>query len=145
MARPRKLPLFPFLLLTASAAPLAAAAPDGRATFLEAHCAGCHNGIDRKGGLDLEALAFKPDDPAILDSLGWVYYRIGELSRAENYLRQAWQSYPDAEIAAHLGEVLWIQGKQQEARDIWSQSLKQQPDSTILRRTMQRLIGSESP
>ena len=87
----------------------------------------------------------KPDDPAILDSLGWVYYRIGELSRAESYLRQAWQSYPDAEIAAHLGEVLWIQGKQQEARDIWSQSLKQQPDSTILRSTMQRLIGSESP
>ena len=64
MARPRTRLLLPILLFAAVATPLAAAALDGRAAFLEAHCAGCHNDIDRKGGLDLEALAFKPDDPA---------------------------------------------------------------------------------
>ncbi|SDU19339.1 Flp pilus assembly protein TadD, contains TPR repeats [Pseudomonas pohangensis] len=87
----------------------------------------------------------QPDDPAILDSLGWVYYRTGNLDQAETYLRQALQNYPDAEIAAHLGEVLWIQGKQEEAREIWAQSLQRQPDSSILRSTMQRLTGSETP
>ena len=86
----------------------------------------------------------KPDDPAILDSLGWVYYRSGNLQQAEIYLRQALQAFPDAEIAAHLGEVLWMQGKHQEAREIWQQSLQRQPDSTILRSTMQRLTGSEA-
>jgi tetratricopeptide (TPR) repeat protein len=87
----------------------------------------------------------QPDDPAILDSLGWVYYRTGNLDQAETYLRQALQNYPDAEIAAHLGEVLWMQGKQEEAREIWAQSLQRQPDSSILRSTMQRLTGSEAP
>ena len=86
----------------------------------------------------------KPDDPAILDSLGWVHYRTGNLQQAETYLRQALQGFPDAEIAAHLGEVLWTQGKRQEAREIWSQALERQPDSSILRSTMQRLTGSEA-
>ena len=86
----------------------------------------------------------QPDDPAILDSLGWVYFRTGDLNQAETYLRQALQNFPDAEIAAHLGEVLWMQGKQKEAREIWTQALQRQPDSTILRSTMQRLTGSEN-
>ena len=65
------------------------------------------------------ALALSPGDPAILDSLGWVYYKLGQLAQSEALLRQAHQAFPDPEVAAHLGEVLWIQGKQIEARDIW--------------------------
>lgn len=91
------------------------------------------------------AYRLKPTDPAILDSLGWIYYRTGNLPDAEKYLQQALQAMPDAEIAAHLGEVLWMQGKRSEAREIWRQALERQPDSTILRSTMQRLIGSENP
>ncbi|MBF7730597.1 tetratricopeptide repeat protein [Pseudomonas sp. N040] len=87
----------------------------------------------------------KPEDPAILDSLGWVYYRTGNLAQAESYLRQAWQRFPDAEIAAHLGEVLWAQGNQAEAREVWAAAYQQQPDNSILRSTLQRLTGSESP
>lgn len=86
----------------------------------------------------------KPEDPAILDSMGWIYFRKGNLEQAELYLRQAFQRYPDAEIAAHLGEVLWVQGKRAEAREIWEKALEQQPDSSILRSTMQRLAGNEA-
>lgn len=87
----------------------------------------------------------KPEDPAILDSLGWVYYRTGNLAQAEIYLKQALQRFPDAEIAAHLGEVLWMQGKHEQARAVWDEALKLQPDNRVLLSTMQRLIGNESP
>ncbi len=92
-----------------------------------------------------QALALKPDDPAILDSLGWVNYRLGNYAEAERLLRHALSLYPDHEVAAHLGEVLWAQGKQREARRVWADALKQQPDSDILRDTLQRLTGSEKP
>ncbi|UTW09154.1 tetratricopeptide repeat protein [Pseudomonas benzenivorans] len=85
-----------------------------------------------------------PEDPAILDSLGWVHYRLGNLDEAERLLRQALQRFPDHEVAAHLGEVLWAQGKQREARKVWAGALKEQPDSTVLRSTLQRLTGSET-
>jgi tetratricopeptide (TPR) repeat protein len=92
-----------------------------------------------------QAHQLNPDDPAILDSLGWVNYRLGNLDEAERLLRQALQAFPDQEVAAHLGEVLWTQGKQQEARKVWRKALKQQPDSTILRSTLLRLTGAETP
>lgn len=60
--------------------------------------------------LILKAHKLNPDDPAILDSMGWINYRQGKLADAERYLRQALQRYPDHEVAAHLGEVLWAQG-----------------------------------
>ncbi|MBT8766167.1 tetratricopeptide repeat protein [Metapseudomonas boanensis] len=89
-----------------------------------------------------QAHQLNPNDPAILDSLGWVNYRMGNLSEAERLLRQALQNFPDHEVAAHLGEVLWAQGKQIEARKVWADALEKQPDSAILRDTLQRLTGS---
>ncbi|QKZ03090.1 MULTISPECIES: tetratricopeptide repeat protein [Pseudomonas] len=85
-----------------------------------------------------------PDDPAVLDSLGWVNYRLGHLNEAETYLRKALDSFPDQEVAAHLGEVLWANGKQREARQVWAKYLKEQPESPTLRNTVLRLTGSET-
>ncbi|NQD92002.1 tetratricopeptide repeat protein, partial [Pseudomonas sp. CrR25] len=91
-----------------------------------------------------QAHRLNPDDPAVLDSLGWVNYRLGNLEQAEKLLRQALQRFPDHEVAAHLGEVLWARGKQREARKVWASALKSQPDSAILRSTLLRLTGSEN-
>ena len=63
-----------------------------------------------------QAYDLNPDDPAVLDSLGWVNYRLGNLDEAERLLRQALERFPDQEVAAHLGEVLWANGKQREAK-----------------------------
>ena len=90
------------------------------------------------------ALALSPGDPAILDSLGWVYYKLGQLAQSEALLRQAHQAFPDPEVAAHLGEVLWIQGKQIEATDIWRDGLSRVPDHSIILEAVQRL-GAEMP
>ncbi|WP_137888818.1 tetratricopeptide repeat protein [Pseudomonas sp. 2FE] len=90
-----------------------------------------------------QAHQLSPDDPAILDSLGWANFRLGNLDEAERLLRQALERYPDAEVAAHLGEVLWANGKQREARQVWASALKEQPDNSILRGTLLRLTGSE--
>ncbi|CAM3032481.1 tetratricopeptide repeat protein [Pseudomonas floridensis] len=91
-----------------------------------------------------KAHTITPDDPAVLDSLGWVNYRMGNLDEAERLLRQALQRFPDHEVAAHLGEVLWAKGEQSEARKVWAKALEQQPDSPILRSTLRRLTGSET-
>jgi Flp pilus assembly protein TadD len=91
-----------------------------------------------------QAHQINPEDPAVLDSLGWVNYRLGNLDDAEKYLRQALERFPDHEVAAHLGEVLWAKGNQREAKQIWGKFLKDQPDSTILRSTIKRLTGSET-
>lgn len=91
-----------------------------------------------------KAHQLNPDDPAILDSLGWVNYRQGNLDQAERLLRQALEKFPDHEVAAHLGEVLWAQGKQRDARRVWRDALSATPDSPILRDTLLRLTGSET-
>ncbi|MGK9064830.1 tetratricopeptide repeat protein [Stutzerimonas chloritidismutans] len=91
-----------------------------------------------------QAYRLNPDDAAILDSLGWVNYRLGNLQEAEAQLRQALERFPDHEVAAHLGEVLWAAGKQREARRVWAEALEQEPDSQILRDTIKRLTGSET-
>ena len=85
-----------------------------------------------------------PDDPAVLDSMGWINYRLGNLDAAENYLRQAFTRFPDHEVAAHLGEVLWANGKRREARQVWAKGFEAQADSPILRKTLLRLTGSET-
>jgi len=85
------------------------------------------------------ALALKPDSPAILDSMGWVLYRLGRSEEAIGYLRKALDAGFDGEIAAHLGEVLWVSGRKQEARKVWSDALARDPDDEDVRRTMQRL------
>lgn len=91
-----------------------------------------------------QAYDINPDDPAVLDSLGWVNYRLGNLDEAERLLRQALERFPDQEVAAHLGEVLWANGKQREAKQIWARFLKENPDSPLLRKTVLRLTGSET-
>lgn len=92
-----------------------------------------------------QAYRLNPDDPAILDSLGWVHFRLGELEKAERYLRRAYERFPDHEVAAHLGEVLWTSGQQRKARTLWREALEKDPDSAILRETVQRLTGKEKP
>lgn len=91
------------------------------------------------------ALALKPDDPAILDSMGWVQYRLGHLEEALGYLRQAFERYPDHEVAAHLGEVLWVSGKREEARAAWRKGLENKPDSQLILDTMRRLGAAPAP
>ena len=85
------------------------------------------------------ALALAPDDPFILDSVGWAQYRLGRLDEAEKYLRQAMEQRPDPEIAAHLGEVLWAKGERKLAQDLWQSQLKNAPDNAVLLETVRRL------
>lgn len=80
-----------------------------------------------------------PEDPAIMDSLGWVHYRLGNLDRAEQLLREAFAAFPDAEVGAHLGEVLWQQGKHREARSIWDQAADEADDTSMIDATRKRL------
>jgi Flp pilus assembly protein TadD len=86
-----------------------------------------------------KAHKLQPGDPFILDSMGWANYRLGRLDDAERYLRQAMTEQPDAEIAAHLGEVLWKKGDTERAREVWQSQLKATPDNAVLRETMRRL------
>lgn len=87
-----------------------------------------------------KALELTPDDHAIMDSVGWGYYRSGRLDESVAMLRKAYagNSYP--EIAAHLGEVLWIRGDKAEAEKIWQESLKSHPDSVPLQAVMKRYL-----
>ena len=82
------------------------------------------------------ALALKPDNAAVLDSMGWVQYRLGNNLDALRYLRRALELQPDAEIAAHLGEVLWVTGDREAARRVWETALAQNPDDELLQRLM---------
>ena len=86
-----------------------------------------------------KAHRLRPEDPAILDSLGWVHYRLGNLELAEELLRRALAAYPDAEVGAHLGEVLWQQGKHREARRVWDAAAEQAEDSSLIDSTRERL------
>ncbi len=85
-----------------------------------------------------KAHELNPDDAAIIDSLGWVLYRLGNNEEALMYLRQAMASIPDPEVAAHLGEVLWVTGDREEARKIWREALENDPNSEYLRDTLDR-------
>ena len=85
------------------------------------------------------ALEISPDDSFIIDSLGWVLYRQGDLKGAAEQLRRAYSGRPDAEIGAHLGEVLWVMGEREEADRVWQESLKSSPDNETLQKTIKRL------
>lgn len=88
--------------------------------------------------LVLQAYELQPDDASIIDSMGWVSYRLGRLKEAEAYLREAWKTLRNSEVAAHLGEVLWAQGQKDEARSLWSLGLEMGDDRGTLIETMQR-------
>ena len=84
------------------------------------------------------AFELEPEDAAIIDSMGWVAYRLGRLEEAERYLRQALLRQRNAEIAAHLGEVLWVQGRRDDARRIWNEAMRIDPSDAVLRETLER-------
>ncbi len=84
------------------------------------------------------ALEISPHDHYILDSKGWVLYRLGKLDEAILYLKRALDIIPDAEIAAHLGEVLWVKGDKREARKVWETALEAMPDNDTLQDVIQR-------
>jgi tetratricopeptide (TPR) repeat protein len=86
-----------------------------------------------------KALELSPDDFFIIDSLGWVQYREGDLKGAAATLRRAYNGRPDAEIGAHLGEVLWVMGERAEAQRVWQEALKAGPDNETLQKTIKRL------
>ncbi|MBC7804414.1 MAG: tetratricopeptide repeat protein [Candidatus Parcubacteria bacterium] len=85
-----------------------------------------------------KALELAPQDFFIVDSLGWVLYRMGDLKGAAQQLRRAWEGRRDGEIGAHLGEVLWALGERDEARRIWQESLKASPENDTLQKTLKR-------
>jgi tetratricopeptide (TPR) repeat protein len=85
------------------------------------------------------ALELRPEDPFILDSMGWVQYRLGNHQAAVEYLDRALTKRDDAEIAAHLGEVLWVKGDKTRAEEVWGRALKHSPDNEILKGTVTRL------
>lgn len=86
-----------------------------------------------------KAYELQPEDASITDSMGWIAFRLGRLEEAEQYLSLAWALDNNPEIAAHLGEVLWLQGKKPQARKIWRKGLEVDADNAALLKTMQRL------
>ena len=90
------------------------------------------------------ALKLRPDSPAVLDSMGWVLYRQGDLVQAASYLRRALALTQDDEIAAHLGEVLWMSGQRADAQAVWREGLAHSPESDKIRAVIERLqAGSQ--
>jgi len=85
-----------------------------------------------------KALALKPDEPAFIDSMGWVQYRLKNYEVAIDYLRRALSLFQNDEVAAHLGEVLWITGEKTEALEVWNKALELAPESEILQDVMRR-------
>ncbi len=86
------------------------------------------------------ALELRPDDNAILDSMGWVLYRLGKYNEAIKTLRRSLEIGHDSEVAAHLGEVLWVNGEHEDAREIWRQALEVSPGDKRLLKVMERFI-----
>jgi len=103
-------------------------------------------GIKLPEALELirKAVELSPEDPYIMDSLGWVYYRMGNFVEGLNYLNLAFAARPDPEIAAHLGEVLWAKGAKDNAKDIWRDALEKDPDNDVLLETLQRLLKKKT-
>jgi len=93
---------------------------------------------DEAEQLILRAYELQPEDASIIDSMGWISYRLGRLPEAETYMREAWDMLRNAEIAAHLGEVLWARGQKDEARATWQLGMELESDNEILISTMQR-------
>lgn len=99
--------------------------------------------IEEAESLLEKALELDPDDPATMDSYGWLLYRKGERKLALDWLKKAFLLYPNHEVAAHLGEVLWISGFREEANTIWELGLEDKPDSPLILETRQRLESAE--
>ena len=85
------------------------------------------------------ALALMPDDPAIMDSMGWVNYHLGRYADALDYLQRAYAALPDPEVASHLGEVLWRMGRAADAKLVWKKALEADPEHAIIMEAVRRL------
>jgi len=85
------------------------------------------------------ALELTPDDAAVMDSLGWVQFKLGKKAEARAMLQKAFDKFPDPEVAAHLGEVMWALGEKDQARALWDKAMQQSPDADTLRETVDRL------
>ena len=94
--------------------------------------------LDEANTLISKALALSPNDHFIMDSMGWLLYRQGKLDKAYEYLQAAYTAQADAEIASHLGEVLWKMNRQDEANQIWEDALKNNPDNEVLLSTIKK-------
>jgi len=94
--------------------------------------------LDEAQKLIEKAMTLSPNDYFILDSMGWVQYRRGQLSQALDYLKRAYAAQADPEIAAHLGEVLWQQGKREEALKTWEEALQAHPENETLQNTSKK-------
>jgi tetratricopeptide (TPR) repeat protein len=105
-----------------------------------------HERLDEAKALIAKALELSPGDPFITDSLGWVEFRLGNMPEAARLLRQAMSARADAEIATHLGEVLWTMGERDAAMTLFQQGLRLQPGNATLLETMRRLgITTDQP
>ncbi len=91
-------------------------------------------------GLVEKAYKLAPDDAAITDSMGWGYYRLGQYDKSIEFLRRAYQANPDPEIAAHLGEALWVSGDKEGARKVWDESAKAHPGNETLQAVIKRFV-----
>ncbi|HKX57075.1 MAG TPA: tetratricopeptide repeat protein, partial [Xanthomonadales bacterium] len=96
--------------------------------------------LDEAEDLIRRAYELMPDDAAITDSMGWVAFKQGRLEEAESYLRQALGLDNNPEIAAHLGEVLWVMGRKDEAQEVWNAALETTADNRVLNSTLDRLL-----
>lgn len=94
--------------------------------------------LEEANKLIAKALELSPGDHYIMDSMGWVQYRLGNLDKAYEYLNKAYNLQNDSEIAAHLGEVLWKQGKHDEANKIWDEGLKASPQNEVILKTIKK-------
>ena len=86
-----------------------------------------------------KALSLSPNEPAILDSMGWVLFHQGEYEQALQFLTRAYASFPDPEVAAHLGEVMWITGDTTGAMSVWRGAMLKDPQHAVLTETLDRL------
>jgi len=104
---------------------------------------------DRTGRLEearalvQRALELAPGEPAYADSLGWVEYRAGNFETAVDLLEEAYAGFPNDEVAAHLGEALWMSGEETRARAVWFEALEYEQSSDVLHGTLRRLLGAE--
>jgi tetratricopeptide (TPR) repeat protein len=89
------------------------------------------------------AIELKPDDPVVIDSYGWLQYRLGHYDLALEYLQRAYRLVQDPEIGAHLGEVLWVMGRRVAAESIWKEVLEKEPDNESIQKVRSRLIKED--
>src|SRR5690606_40352342 len=95
--------------------------------------------LDEAEDLLERALELDPTNPYILDSVGWYLFRTGDNEAAIEYLQRSFEQLPTADVAAHLGEVLWVSQRRDEARRIWTAGLQKEPENDTLKKTLKRL------